>query len=88
MPPCRWTRRANLFVADEAEAASARRDVEKLLARLPAAKRALVRAVKLDGHSIADEAARTGMSETSVKVTIHRALKSLGEELGDSNADR
>ena len=77
-----------LFGVDEAEAASARRDVEKLLARLPQAKRDLVRAVKLDGHSIAEAAARTGMSETSVKVTVHRALKSLGEELGDGNADR
>ena len=78
----------DLFGADEAEAASAKRDVEKLLARLPAAKRDLVRAVKLDGHSIAEAAARTGMSETSVKVTVHRALKSLGEELGDNHADR
>ena len=78
----------DLFGADEAEAAGARRDVEKLLARLPKAKRDLVRAVKLDGQSIAEAAARTGMSETSVKVTVHRALKSLGEELGGSNADR
>ena len=78
----------DLFGADEAEAASAKRDVEKLLAKLPFAKRALVRAVKLDGHSIAEEAARTGMSEASVKVTVHRALKSLSEELGDSHADR
>ncbi|MBN9544544.1 MAG: sigma-70 family RNA polymerase sigma factor [Alphaproteobacteria bacterium] len=77
-----------LFGADEAEAAGTRRDVEKLLAKLPQAKRDLVRAIKLDGQSIADEAARTGMSETSVKVTVHRALKSLGEELGGSNADR
>ncbi len=77
-----------LFVADEAEAASAKRDVEKLLAKLPAAKRELVRAIKLEGHSIADEAARTGMSETSVKVTVHRALKTLGDEVGGNNADR
>ena len=77
-----------LFAADEMQAASARRDVEKLLAKLPAAKRELVRDVKLDGHSIADTAAKTGMSETAVKVGLHRALKSLGEGLGDSHADR
>jgi RNA polymerase sigma-70 factor, ECF subfamily len=76
-----------LFTADEAEAASARRDVEKLLAKLPPAKRALVREVKLEGHSIADTAAKTGMSEAAVKVTLHRALKSLGDELGDNHAD-
>jgi RNA polymerase sigma-70 factor (ECF subfamily) len=77
-----------LFTEDEAQAAIARRDVEKLLAKLPAAKRALVREIKLEGHSIADTAAKTGMSEAAVKVTVHRALKSLGEELGDSHADR
>lgn len=76
-----------LFTEDEAQAAIARRDVEKLLAKLPAAKRDLVREIKLEGHSIADTAARTGMSEAAVKVTVHRALKSLGEELGDSHAD-
>jgi RNA polymerase sigma-70 factor (ECF subfamily) len=76
-----------LFTADEAEAATAKRDVEKLLAKLPAAKRALVREVKLEGHSIADTAAKTGMSEASVKVAVHRALKTMGEELGDNHAD-
>ena len=57
------------------------------LAKLPAAKRALVRAVKIEGHSIADAAAATGMSETSVKVTLHRALRSLGAGLGGGHAD-
>ena len=57
------------------------------LARLPEAKRRLVRAVKLEGESIADLAARTGQSEVSVKVTVHRALKSISEELRDNNAD-
>jgi RNA polymerase sigma-70 factor (ECF subfamily) len=77
----------DLFGADDAAAATARRDVEKLLAKLPAAKRALVRAVKIEGHSIADAAAATGMSETSVKVTLHRALRSLGAGLGGGHAD-
>ena len=70
-----------LFADDEAEAASARRDVEKLLARLPEAKRKLVRATKLDGLSVAEAAGATGLSESAVKVTVHRAIKSLGEDL-------
>ena len=78
---------AELFAADETEEAGVKRDVEKLLAKLPEAKRKLVRAVKLDGESIADTAARTGLSEVSVKVTVHRALKFLGEQLGNHNAD-
>ena len=64
---------AELFAADETEALSARRDVEKLLLRLPEAKRALVRAIKLDGHSVAETAAQAGMSETAVKVSVHRS---------------
>jgi RNA polymerase sigma-70 factor, ECF subfamily len=71
----------DLFGHDEAEEAIARRDVGKLLDRLPPAKRQLVRDIKLDGVSVAEAARRTGLSESSVKVTVHRALKSLGEEL-------
>src|SRR4051812_49214722 len=70
-----------LFAHDEAEAATARRDVTKLLARLPQAKRRLVEAVKLEGQSVADTAAATGLSESAVKVNVHRAVKSLGEDL-------
>lgn len=83
---------AMLFGQDESEAASARRDVGKLLAKLSPAKRALVRDIKLDGVSVADAAARTGLSESAVKVTVHRAIKSLGndlgEEVGAKDADR
>ena len=77
----------DLFASDQAEEAGVKRDVEKLLARLPEAKRRLVRAVKLDGESIADAAQRTGLSEVSVKVTVHRAVKAMGESLRDNNAD-
>ncbi len=77
----------DLFAADETEEAGVKRDVEKLLAKLPEAKRNLVRAVKLEGESIADTAARTGLSETSVKVTVHRALKALNDQLRNPNAD-
>jgi RNA polymerase sigma-70 factor (ECF subfamily) len=71
-----------LFTEAELESAAARRDVEKLLAKLPEAKRALLKAVKLDGLSVAEAAAKTGMSEGAVKVSVHRALKSLGNEVG------
>ncbi len=76
-----------LFAADETEALSARRDVEQLLRRLPQAKQRLVRAVKLDGSSIAEVAQQTGLSEAAVKVGVHRAVKSMGEELGGDRAD-
>jgi RNA polymerase sigma-70 factor, ECF subfamily len=72
----------DLFAHDAAEASAARRDVEKLLATLPPKKRDLVRAVKLEGRSIAEEAKAAGLSESVVKVTVHRAVKLLGQELG------
>ena len=80
---------ADLFGHDDTEEAIARRDVNRLLAKLPAAKRQLVKDIKLDGVSVADAAARTGMSESAVKVTVHRAIKSLGEDLErGGDADR
>ncbi len=79
---------AELFGHDEASEAIARRDVAKLLDKLPPAKRQLVRDIKLDGVSIADAARRTGLSESAVKVTVHRAIKSLGENLGEASEDR
>jgi RNA polymerase sigma-70 factor (ECF subfamily) len=75
----------NIFAQDEREELTTRRDVEKLLAKLPAAKRALVRAIKLDGASVADTAAKSGQSESAVKVSVHRAIKSLGEEVRDED---
>lgn len=78
----------DLFGHDETAEAVARRDINKLLDRLPAAKRQLVKDIKLDGASVADVASRTGMSESAVKVSVHRAIKSLGEQVGEPDADR
>jgi RNA polymerase sigma-70 factor (ECF subfamily) len=78
---------ADLFGHDDTGEAIARRDVGKLLAKLPPAKRELVKDIKLDGVSVAEAAARTGMSESAVKVTVHRAIKSLGEELNEGGGD-
>jgi RNA polymerase sigma-70 factor (ECF subfamily) len=72
---------AELFSTDEVESAGAKRDVEKLLAKLPEGKRALVRAIKIDGDSIAETAAASGLSEGAVKVAVHRAVKSLNEDV-------
>ncbi len=78
---------AERFGHDDAGDAIAKCDVTKLLDRLPPAKRQLVKDVKLDGVSIADAAKRTGLSESAVKVTVHRAIKSLHDELGEGSGD-
>lgn len=71
-----------VFAEEAAEASDAARDVEKLLAALPESRRRLVRHVKIEGLSTAETAARTGMSESAVKVGVHRALKTLSAMIG------
>jgi RNA polymerase sigma-70 factor, ECF subfamily len=68
---------ASVVADEDAAAAEAARDVEQLLAQLPENKRALIRHVKLDGLSTAEAAAKTGLSESAVKVGVHRSLKAL-----------
>lgn len=72
---------AELFAQDEIEPAVASRDVHKLLDRLPPARRKLVSDIKLDGASVSEVAARTGMSESAVKVAVHRAMKSVEDQV-------
>ena len=59
------------------EVADARRDLAKLLARLPPRQRLPIVRVKLEGQSVAEAASATGMSISAVKVGIHRGLKAL-----------
>jgi RNA polymerase sigma-70 factor, ECF subfamily len=52
-------------------------DLTKLLSRLPDKMRRAIQSVKLDGLSVAEAASRCGMSESAVKVNVHRGLKTL-----------
>lgn len=65
----------------ENEAAEARRDLGKLLAELPDRHRLPIQYVKLDGLSVLETAQKTGMSESAVKVGIHRGLKALAAKI-------
>ena len=65
----------------DADAADARRDVGKLLARLPERQRLPIVHMKLEGLSVAQTAKLTGMSESAVKVGVHRGLKALATML-------
>lgn len=70
--------------AGGAEAAMAARDLERVLADLPERTRALIRETKIEGLSTREAAARHGMTETAVKVAIHRGLKSLGGKYAEA----
>jgi RNA polymerase sigma-70 factor (ECF subfamily) len=52
-------------------------DIKRLMERLPKNMRCAIEAVKLDGQSIAEAAERCGISESGVKVNIHRGLRTL-----------
>jgi RNA polymerase sigma-70 factor (ECF subfamily) len=70
-----------VFATTANEDAEARYDVEKLLRGLPDRQRLPILYVKLEGASVTDTAVRTGMSESAVKVGIHRGLKALAERI-------
>ena len=57
--------------------ASATIDSRRLLASLPERQRRIVEEISLEGRRAADVAARLGMSEGAVRVSLHRALKAL-----------
>ena len=60
----------------------AARDVARLLSSLPANLRRPIEDVKLMGLTIAEAAASSGMSESAVKIGIHRGMKRLAAKLG------
>jgi RNA polymerase sigma-70 factor (ECF subfamily) len=72
---------ADLFEESAEQASDARRDVAALLEDLPDRQRLPIEMVKLQGLSVAETASRTGMSESAVKVGVHRGLKALAARI-------
>lgn len=69
---------ADMIMAhDDNVDAESSHDLKRLMQRLPEKMRCSIEAVKLDGLSIAEAADRCGISESGVKVNIHRGLKAL-----------
>jgi RNA polymerase sigma-70 factor (ECF subfamily) len=52
-------------------------DAERVIARLDPRSARIVRAIGLDGASIAETSQAEGMTETAVRVALHRGLKKL-----------
>jgi RNA polymerase sigma-70 factor (ECF subfamily) len=71
----------DVFSSAEAEAAEARRDLARLLATLPERQRLPIVYVKVQGRSVVEAARLTGMSESAVKVAVHRGLKALAAKI-------
>jgi RNA polymerase sigma-70 factor (ECF subfamily) len=58
-------------------------DLTRALATLPPRTRRLVEALKIEGLSVAEVASRSQMSESAVKVAVHRALKLLARRFAE-----
>jgi RNA polymerase sigma-70 factor (ECF subfamily) len=70
-----------VFAASDTDAAEARKDLGKLLDTLPDRQRLPIVHVKLEGLSVVETAARTGLSESAVKIGVHRGLKALAARI-------
>ena len=79
---------ANHVLADDdhAEVESAH-DLQRLLSRLPDKMRRTIECVKIEGLSVAETAKRCGMSESAVKVNVHRGLKALAARYAGDKYD-
>lgn len=73
----------HVLAANDTDAAIVQRDIEQALASLPERTRNLIRQTKVEGLTAAQAGAASGMSETAVKVSVHRAMKSLNEKFSE-----
>jgi RNA polymerase sigma-70 factor (ECF subfamily) len=72
---------AELFAQPHLEPAQASRDLHKLLEQLPERQRLPIVHVKLEGLSVTETAQMTGLSESAVKIGVHRGLKALAQSI-------
>lgn len=70
---------AELLMSSDEEPMNAKRDVATLLAQLPDRQRLPIQYVKLDGLSVVEAAKLAGMSESAIKIGVHRGLKALAK---------
>lgn len=68
-----------LFAESDHEAGAVRRDLDRLLERLPEKQRKSIRMVKLQQLSVREAAEKASMTESDVKVSVHRGLKTLAK---------
>ena len=73
-----------VFASSDTDAAEARKDLHQLLAGLPDRQRLPIVHVKLEGLSVLEAAQLTGLSESAIKIGVHRGLKALAAKIRGS----
>jgi RNA polymerase sigma-70 factor (ECF subfamily) len=66
-----------VFANDDVSAVDSGLDLTKLLAQLTPKMRQAIQFVKVDGMSVSEAAVRAGMSQSAIKVSVHRGLRAL-----------
>ncbi len=74
----------DLADVDRYEAVDTSRELHRALETLPRHFRLPIEYVKIEGLSIAEAAARIGMSDAAVKIGIHRGMKKLAALLSEA----
>lgn len=69
------------FAAPDPETVS-EREIGRVLEMLAPGQRSVVSAVSVDGRSIGETAKNLGMSETAVRVALHRGLAAIAKRFG------
>lgn len=67
------------LLAVEADEGTAQRDLMQLFMTLPEVQRQAIVMTKIEGLSVSEAAARSGASESAIKVQVHRGLKRLAD---------
>lgn len=81
-----WDDARDLFLHSDDLAGQARHDLMVMLKTLPDRQRLPIVHVKLEGLSVVQTARLTGMSESAVKVGIHRGLRALSARFANAHA--
>jgi RNA polymerase sigma-70 factor (ECF subfamily) len=73
-----------LLGSTDEEPAQARRGIGRLLEQLPDRHRLPILHVKIQGLSVSEAARLTGMSESAIKIGVHRGLKALATSIREA----
>ncbi|MBX9910649.1 MAG: sigma-70 family RNA polymerase sigma factor [Beijerinckiaceae bacterium] len=68
---------SEVMAQDDHTATESALDLNRMLAALPDKMRRAIQYVKLDGLSVSEAANKCGMSESAIKVSVHRGLNAM-----------
>lgn len=77
---------SEITASDNHAGVESRFDLEKLLSSLPDKMRRAIQCVKIEGLSVAEAAKRCEMSESAIKVNVHRGLRVLAASIAQKEA--